>query len=387
MRRHLHLLTTLLLFPVALACHSALASAAFGAEARDGVHSPGLHFLGPNAWMLAAPVLLCLYYFIAWLAVGRDPKPGPIVTQYEPPQGLSAAALRWIVTTGSDGRSLAAAIAALACRGCLRAEPENGKYKLSRMMSDRATEAKLAAEEKRLLKVLFEDGPEIELTPSLEERNTAQLGRYVFHIQEELRKQLDGKYFARNIGVIAIGVLATFALALILAAMAHGRDAGIAPFFTMWLLFTGLTIGMMIEISLVSAWRTATRVRTGWIKMVPSTLAMGVFVAVIAYMVHKLALDVSTAFALMLAGFLLVNLIWAPLLKRRTAEGQKVLDEIAGFRMFLEKVDQDRLDKLNPADEMLQAQEQYLPYAIALEVREAWGDHLAQTFFATTTMR
>ena len=28
-----------------------------------------------------------------------------------------------------------------------------------------------------------------------------------------------------------------------------------------------------------------------------------------------------------------------------------------------------------------------MPYAIALEVREAWGDHLAQTFFATTVMR
>jgi hypothetical protein len=29
----------------------------------------------------------------------------------------------------------------------------------------------------------------------------------------------------------------------------------------------------------------------------------------------------------------------------------------------------------------------YLPYAIALEIKEAWGDHLAQTFLATTAMR
>jgi hypothetical protein len=29
----------------------------------------------------------------------------------------------------------------------------------------------------------------------------------------------------------------------------------------------------------------------------------------------------------------------------------------------------------------------YLPYAIALEVREAWGDHLAGAFFAATVQR
>src|ERR1700722_140345 len=33
------------------------------------------------------------------------------------------------------------------------------------------------------------------------------------------------------------------------------------------------------------------------------------------------------------------------------------------------------------------AEVEYLPYAIALEVREAWGDHLAEAFFATTIQR
>ena len=28
--------------------------------------------------------------------------------------------------------------------------------------------------------------------------------------------------------------------------------------------------------------------------------------------------------------------------------------------------------------------DRFLPYAIALEVKEAWGDHLSQTFFAST---
>src|SRR5258706_10160950 len=85
--------------------------------------------------------------------------------------------------------------------------------------------------------------------------------------------------------------------------------------------------------------------------------------------------------------FTLTNLAWGPQLKRRTLQGRQILDQIAGFRLFLEKVEQDRLDKLNSAGEPPQMLDEQLPYAIALEVQEAWGDHLAQTFLATTVMR
>jgi len=84
---------------------------------------------------------------------------------------------------------------------------------------------------------------------------------------------------------------------------------------------------------------------------------------------------------------LLVNLVCGPRLKRRTILGRQMLDHIAGFRLFLEKVEKDRLDKLNSAGEPPELLDDRLSYAIALEVREAWGDHLAQTFMATTVMR
>jgi hypothetical protein len=351
------------------------------------VHKPKLQILNRDRWLFAAPAALFFSYLIAWMAIGREPQPGAVVTRYQPPDGLSAAAVRYVVTTGSDGRSFAAVIAQLACRGCLRVEPENGKYKLSRLMSDRAAEAKLAPEEQRVLAMLFEDGPIIELTPAMEERNSAQNSRYIFHIQEELRKRLDGKYFTRHLGVIALGVLATFAGALTVAAMAHGRDASGALFFTLWILFCGLILGMMIEMSFATAWRTAVRAGTGWVKLLPGLAAVGVFLAAIGYMLRQLAEGVSPAFALMIISCLLINLGWGPQLKRTTVLGRQILDQIAGFRLFLEEVEKDRLDKLNPANEALQALEEYLPYAIALEVREAWGDHLAQTFLATTVMR
>jgi predicted membrane protein DUF2207 len=343
-------------------------------------------FLDRDSGLLVAPALLFLFYFIAWMAIGREPPPGPLATRYQPPDGLSAAAVRYAMAKATDGRSFAAVLAELAVRGCLRVEPQNGKYLLSRLMGDRATEAKLAPEEKRVLALLFEDGPVIELSPAMDQRNSAQNGRYVFHIHQELAKQFDGKYFTRHIGIIALGVLVTFASAFVLAATAHTREAIGALFFTAWILFCGLGIGMMIEMSFVSVWKDVMRTGTGWLRLLPGMAAILVFAAVIVYMLKELAQRLSPAFAVMLLSFLLINLAWGPFFKRTTPLGRQTLDQIAGFRLFLEKVDKDRLDKLNPANEAPQALEEYLSYAIALEVKEAWGDHLAQTFFAATTM-
>jgi hypothetical protein len=351
------------------------------------VHAPKFSWLGENEQLLAAPALLFLFYVVAWLRIGPEPKSGTVVTCYEPPDRLSAAAVRYALTTGSDGRTFAAVIAVLAVRGCLRVEPQDGKYKLSRLMSDRATEEKLAPEEKRVLRMLFEDAPVIELTPAMDERNTAQNTRYVSAIQQELGKRLGDSYFTRHAGGIALGVLVTVVSALWLAATAQGRDSSGAVFFTMWILFAGLTTGLLFEVSFLPACKMATFSGTGWMKLLPGTAALAGFGAVIVYMLFELAKGVSPAFSIMLAALLLINLAWGPQLKRRTPQGRQILDQIEGFRVFLEKVEKDRLDRLNSAGEAPETLDEYLPYAIALEVREAWGDHLAQTFLVTGAMR
>ena len=58
------------------------------------VHTPKFSFLSEDQRLLGAPVLLFLFYLIAWLRIGPEPKPGTVVTRYEPPDGLSAAAAR-----------------------------------------------------------------------------------------------------------------------------------------------------------------------------------------------------------------------------------------------------------------------------------------------------
>jgi hypothetical protein len=293
--------------------------------------------------------------------------------------------VRFIVYGATDGRSFAAVIAQLAVRGCLRVESKNGKYKLSRLMSDRATESSLALEEKRILRVLLEDGPTIDLTGAMDQHNTAQNARYVSDIHQELTKTLGGKYLTRHAGIIVLGVLATFGLAVPLAFMAHGRDASAAVFFTVWVLFCGLMIGMMVELSLLSAWKAAIMTGTGWTKMLPATGAIAVFGGVMVLLLKNLAEGVSLSFSLMVVAFIVINLGWAPWLKRKSQLGRQITDQIAGFRQFLEKVEQDQLDRMHRGDISTQDRklDRLLPYAIALGVKEEWGDQLSQTFYAS----
>jgi hypothetical protein len=335
-------------------------------------------FFPRGSWIFGAPGLLFFFYLIAWIRIGPEPKKGTIVTRYEPPKDLSPAGARYIATGTSDGRSFAAVIAQLAIRGCIRVEPLNGKYKLSRLMSDQATEAALAPEEKRVLDLLFSDGPEIELSAAMDERNVAKNGLYISVIHQELTQQLGNKYLNRHIGVIVLGVGATFVSALLLAATATGRNTQGAMFFTMWILFCGLSIGLLTEVSAIAVWKNNLRVRNGWIKLLPGVAAIGIFVAAIVFMLTKLAAGVSLFFAITLVAFLVINLAWPPFLKRKTALGREVTNQIAGFRQFLQTVQQDRLNRIDPTES--EELDNYLPYAIALEVKEAWGDHLAGAF-------
>jgi hypothetical protein len=351
------------------------------------VKKPSFGIWNRDKWYLAAPLALCLYYFLAWLAIGRSPKPGTIVVRYEPPAGISPAGARYLITTGSDGRTLAAVIAALAARDCLSVEPHDGMYKLTRLAPDPGEQSKLAPEEASALNYLFEDGPVTEISPSMSQENSARNSRYVANIQQDLAQRFGGIYFTRHIGYVTVGVLATFIVAFSLAASAQGRDTGGTFFMTTWILFCALILGAIVETGLLPAWKAVLRGTAGSIKLLPGTAAAGVFVFFFGFLLVKLSQGVSPAFALMVAALALVNLIWAPFLKRMTKEGRATLDALEGFRQFLVSVEQDRLHRLNASSTEPAAELKYLPYAIALEVREAWGDHLAEAFFATTIQR
>lgn len=83
------------------------------------------------------------------------------------------------------------------------------------------------------------------------------------------------------------------------------------------------------------------------------------------------------------AGLLTLNLTFMHLMKAPTSEGARLLAEIEGFRDFLNRV--ERLPKASgdAPKQKADAYEKFLPYAVALEVEQAWCDKfvaLASTY-------
>jgi uncharacterized membrane protein YgcG len=66
-------------------------------------------------------------------------------------------------------------------------------------------------------------------------------------------------------------------------------------------------------------------------------------------------------------------------------EIQAVADHIAGFKMFLEATETERLNLMGAPDRTPEQYEQYLPYAIALDVEKPWSKQFAPVFEKLST--
>jgi uncharacterized membrane protein YgcG len=56
-----------------------------------------------------------------------------------------------------------------------------------------------------------------------------------------------------------------------------------------------------------------------------------------------------------------------------TREGRKIMDQIEGFRQYLDVAEEDRLEYLNPPKKTPELFEKFLPYAIALDCENSWA--------------
>jgi hypothetical protein len=344
---------------------------------------PRMGVFARHRWLLATPVVFFLYYLIGWLSLGREPALGSVPVRYDPPEELSPAAVRYIRTTGSDARTLAAVIAQLAARECIGMEMQDSKYKLTQLKTDASVVAGLAPEEARVLEMLFEDGKEIILHPNKGD----ELNKYSLAIQGQLQKRLDGVYFTRHVGYIVLGILTSLMAAMWMALTAEGKDTSGLLFLTWWFFFCGTTLGAIVLTSIIPACQLALRGMGGTRQLLIGLGVLAAFGSVFVMLLRTMANNVSPIYAVTLVTLVGMNLAWIPALKRMTARGRQAVAEIEGFRIFLEKVEQDRMQRLNTKDDAPSAAVEFLPYAIALEVRESWGDRLAEAFFATTTSR
>lgn len=82
---------------------------------------------------------------------------------------------------------------------------------------------------------------------------------------------------------------------------------------------------------------------------------------------------------------LLLIFFW--LMHAPTAAGRKLLDQVDGFRMYLEVAEKDDLNLRHPPQLTPALFERYMPYAIALGVEQKWAEKFTRVFSAMEQSR
>ena len=74
------------------------------------------------------------------------------------------------------------------------------------------------------------------------------------------------------------------------------------------------------------------------------------------------------------------HLVFAWLLRAPTQRGRRLMDQLEGFRTYLEVAEKDELNLRNPPAKTPELFERYLPFALALGVEQKWAEKFAAVF-------
>jgi len=268
-------------------------------------------------WPLIIPVLVFPLMFWWWWTRGRDPALRSIAAQYQPPEQLSPGEIGTLVDNSLDMRDITATIVDLAVRGYLSIEEKEVSHLLGLTHSKEyyfhlrkpiAEWAALKPHEQQLLAGIFELGGVGE-TVSL-----ASLKNKFYTNISPMKSQIFGAlvgrgYYKKRPDSVRGSYILLGVLTgifLIWGGTAYAKNAGMAP--------------------------------------LPFVLA-GLFTA-----------GIICLFGLFMSA--------------RTITGARALEQLLGFKDFLEHVESDRFNRMIKTPEMF---EKFLPFAMALGVEKNWS--------------
>jgi uncharacterized membrane protein YgcG len=333
-----------------------------GYIAEPGRVQKSVRFIYDNrslAAALAGLLVLFIYYMWAWQKAGKDPLKGTVIPLFEPPDNLSPASMRYIMEMGFDNQAFAAAVINLAVKGSLTIADENRafgfarEYTLHRIHGEPKTA--LSKGEQKILNRLFPGGSN---TLKLESKNHSRVSSAISALKDLLAAEYQKTTFINNRGYFTAGLLISVVM-LFLVGVSGGISTG-SPLLFIVLWFVPWTAATLF------LWAS----RKFFMAAAFTLFLLGAGTA--------FTRATSITFILAIALVVVVNMIFYVLLKSPTNLGRRLMDRIDGFRMYLATAEEHRLEKLHPPEKTPELFEKYLPYALALEVDQAWSEKFAE---------
>jgi uncharacterized membrane protein YgcG len=328
---------------------------------------------------------LLAYYFHAWRSAGRDPEAGTMVPIFTPPDGLSAAAMRYVTRMSADSRAFAAALVQLGVGGHIRIVQEGGGFFTSGKTTIHRLEGRtpLTGPEADLMSCLFGGGDSI----LMDQENHATFRSANHALDEGLKKLHEGRLFVRNrdwayrgLGLMIAAVALPAAIFVLTAAEDYGRTDLLAAAGA--LLLPGAALGLYFR-----SRRSASAASMGGWMLTALFAVLGLLAGIVT--VGNAMEGIAAAGDIRGLAPLLVPLLGLPVvltafhwMAAPTREGRAVLDRIAGFRHYLSVAEEERLQTLHPPEKTPELFERYLPYAIALKVENDWASRFTSVLAA-----
>jgi len=269
-------------------------------------------------WPLIIPILVFPIMFRWWWTRGRDPALRAIAAQYQPPEQLSPGEIGTLVDNSVDMRDITATIVDLAVRGYLVIEERNVSHLLG----------------------------------------LSHTKEYFFHLRKPMSDWTALKPHEQQLlsGIFSVGAVEEV---VSLSSLKNKFYTNISP------------MKSQIFMSLVGRGYYSKRpdsVRSSYVML-------GVLCAVFliwggtAYAKSSGMAPLSFVLSGLLTGAIVCAFGW--FMSARTISGARALEQLLGFKDFLEHVESDRFNRMIKTPEMF---EKFLPFAMALGVEKNWSN-------------
>ncbi len=332
--------------------------------------------------------------FLLWYKYGRDPKFGPVIPLFYPPEvpdrltengtkkeRLSAVAVNWLMNDHMvDGRGLAALFLTFGLKKfcSLKGNSKEG----FRILKLKDVEG-LSPEENEAGRYLPEELP-------LKKNSSAASSLY--GIRRSCQRMLDEQYGASLFRMNGIGsILLSF-----VPAMAGLYAITEYDFGSVWPgdvvdLYSQLGFTLICTVMLCAA---AWKLLRDWNRSFRKILGLLAGAACYVFMIYIMYSDFSIAelgwlySPLQLALIVLIHLVpvcFAPFMDAPSAEEARLKHEVAGLAMYIGTAESKLLNIVNPPEKTLALYHRLLPYALVLGLEKAWGARFATVIQAADT--
>jgi uncharacterized membrane protein YgcG len=303
-------------------------------------------------------ILVLAYNLIAWNRVGRDPAKGTIIPLFHPPKDFSPALTHYVHRWGFQGwTAFTAALFDLGVKGLVTID--NAKSSLSVTVTDKVPEAPLPVGEQKLLAYL-----QSKRTVSVDKANGVELAKRHAEFNAAIERENRSVWFNHNYGFAILGLVLALA---VLGAMVWFE--ALEPVWLIGAVFVGIVLGIS-GTAIGSLWKG------GLFRRFFALLWVGIIgLNVVGGGLEMFTqITINTA-AIAAVSIVLLTVIFAVLMRAPTIQGRKIMDQIDGFKLYLETAEKERLNIIGEPPMTVQRFERILPYAIALGVEKPWSEH------------